>query len=285
MTAPHALHLGTWGRATGMKHIAMCHHTDSLIAIERHRRMLHDFYLPVGIRLVAFDPYFIALDKIPKFEALAEVERMADSLREFGQELDRLSVIRYGHTSKYCQILSKERECRRRSFHEIDYLFELTDLIGMIGFAVHLGGDGRSTSAAEDTVRAFEGLDESRLRALYIENTTTPAGRLANALDVARRLPINIAFDVGHFIESAFEDLELYDAIERVLEVTHPAALYIHLSKEVKGRHRDLDLQWSIQFIEDLLVRFPIDLHIVVESPNRLDECLYLMRHFEGHPE
>ena len=89
--------------------------------------MLHDVYLSVGIRLVAFDPYFIALDKIPKFEALAEVARVAPQLRAFGHELDRLSVIRYGHVSKYCRILSPHSESRRRSFHEVDYLFDLAE--------------------------------------------------------------------------------------------------------------------------------------------------------------
>ncbi len=276
--------IGTWGRTAGMEKYPMCHHTDSLVAIERHRKMLHDVYLSVGIRLVAFDPYFIALDKIPKFEALAEVARVAPQLRAFGHELDRLSVIRYGHVSKYCRILSPHSESRRRSFHEVDYLFDLAELIGMTGFAIHLEGDAHSTSVVDDTIWAFEGLDPSRLRRLYIENTPTAAGRLANVLAIARRLPVNVAFDIGHFVESAFEEEDPYKAIEQVIEVTRPPALYIHLSRQVGRKHRDLDLPWSIRFIEALLARFPIDLHIAIESPDRLNECLRLKRHFEGCP-
>ena len=64
-------------------------------------------------------------------------------------------------------------------------------------------------------------------------------------LAIARRLPVNVAFDIGHFVESAFEEEDPYKAIEQVIEVTRPPALYIHLSRQVGRKHRDLDLPWS----------------------------------------
>jgi len=77
------VYIGTWGKPENLKGYPLCHPRDTNVAIQRHRKMLYDLYIPNKIKLTVFDPYFIALDKIPKFQALEEIEKFKNKLLEF----------------------------------------------------------------------------------------------------------------------------------------------------------------------------------------------------------
>jgi UV DNA damage repair endonuclease len=272
--------IGTWGKPDGMKGYPLGHPRDTGIAIQRHRDMLHSLYLPAGIRFIVFDPYFLALDRIPTFRALEELSLVRSDLLAFGQELDSLDIVRYGHNSHYCHFLSRNEASRHRSMHEVAYLLELAELLGMIGVGIHLSGDHRSATAVCDTVTALEPFGEDKLRRVYLENMPTPAGRIANILAIAEQIPINVAFDIGHYMSSPHEDGDLLLAIERVLDATHPPALFLHLSFDIGRSHTRLPIPFCITLIEELRHNFDVDLHIDIESPDRINDCLKLKEHF-----
>jgi len=110
----------------------------------------------------------------------------------------------------------------------------------------------------------------------------TKVGCLNNILEIASNIPVNIAFDVGHFFTSHYEKENIYSAIERIIEVTKSDSLFTHLSKDIKRKHRKIDIEWCIRFIENVRSKFDLDLHIDIESLDRINECLKLKKYFEN---
>lgn len=274
--------IGTWGKPHNLKGYPLGHPRNTLVSIQRHRDMLYNLYLPYEIKFIIFDPYFIALDRIPTFNALEELSLFKKELLKFNEELNRLSIVRYGHNSHYCHFLSQNPKSRSRSIHEIEYLLELAEIINLLGVGIHLSGNSKSSSTVKQAIEVLSRFDEKKLKKIYLENMPTKEGCLSNVLSIAKELPINIAFDVGHFISSPYEKMELYSAISEIVKITNPKALFIHLSKDIKRVHINLNIPWCISFIQNMNRLFDLDLHIDIESPDRINDTLKLKKHFEN---
>jgi len=268
--------IGSWGKPDSLRGYPLGHPRDTRISIERHREMLYKLYIPNGINFIVFDPYFIALDKIPTYKGLEELNLYRSELLKFSEELDELGVIRYGHNSHYCHFLSENADTRKRSLHEIEYLLELSEVLNLVGVGIHLSGNSNSTNIVKEAVKILSTFPEKRLKKIYIENLPTKVGSIFNVLEIANELPVQIAFDVGHFMIYDSKKLNIYNCIEKIIKYTKPKALFIHLSKEVKRVHKNLDIEWSIDFIRTLDRNFDVDLHIDIESPDRINDCIKL---------
>lgn len=271
--------IGTWGKPDHMRGFPLGHPRDTSIAISRHREMFFALYALHQFEMIVFDPYFVALDRVPTLGAIQEVARYGNAIARFADELRSAGVaVMYGHNSHYCHPLSQNEESRQRSVHEMHYLAALAEIMGMQRVAIHLSGRPADMDPLAAACRVLQSFSDDELKRIAFENMTGQSGTVDNIIALMERFPVGIALDIGHLFEVSDGLSQAWDSLGRVaaeacaLRPSEP--LFVHLSQDVDRKHQPLSLDFALEVIDRLRTATDADLHIDVESPNRIDDAV-----------